>query len=62
MTADDLRAWQKAQGHTYDTAAAALGVSRATFAAWLAGATAIPGPVPYACAALAAGLPPWTAG
>ena len=60
MTSDDLRAWQHAMGYTYDTAAQALGVSRATFAAWLAGRS-IPGPVPWACAAKAAGLKPWTA-
>lgn len=59
MTPDDLRAWQQTQGYTYDTAAAALGVSRRTYAGWLAGTAAIPGPVPLACAALAAGLRAW---
>lgn len=58
MTATDLRAWPQVMGHAYDTAAAALGVGRATYAAWLAG-RAIPGPVGLACAALAAGLGPW---
>ena len=37
MTPDDLRAWQARMGYTYDTAAEALGVSRATYAEWLAG-------------------------
>lgn len=59
MTPDDLRSWHDAHGHTYDSGATALGVSRATYGAWLAGTTAIPGPVGLACAALAAGLPPW---
>ena len=37
MTPSDLRTWHDAMGHTYDTGAAALGVSRSTYAEWLAG-------------------------
>ena len=53
-------------GYTYDTAAQALGVSRATYAEWLAGKSRTTGkPVApsrlcaLACAALAAGLEPY---
>lgn len=59
MTPDDLRAWQKSQGYTYDTASAALGVNRATYARWLAGSAPIDLRTALACAALAAGLGPW---
>jgi len=68
MTSDDLRAWQAAMGYTYDTAAQALGVSRATYADWVAGRSRTTGkpvaPSPavgLACAALAAGLQEWAA-
>lgn len=54
MTPDDLRAWQARMGHTYDSAALALGVSRATYARWLAGKT-VPRIVALACDALTAG-------
>ena len=37
MTPDDLRTWQAHMGYTYETAAAALGVSRSAYADWLAG-------------------------
>lgn len=37
MTPTDLRAWQAHMGYTYDTAAAALGVSRSSYADWIAG-------------------------
>lgn len=67
MTADDLRAWQAHMGYTYDTAAAALGVSRSSYADWLAGTSRTTGKpiqvsrlVALACAALAAGLSPWS--
>ena len=63
FTADMLRAWQAHMGYTYDTAAAALGVSRAAYADWLAGRSRTTGKpikisrlVELACAALAAGL------
>ena len=62
MTPDDLRAWQQAMNFTYDTAAAALGVSRAAYADWIAGRSRTTGKpiqisriVALACAALAAG-------
>ena len=67
MTPDDLRAWQAHMGYTYDTAAAALGVSRSSYADWLAGTSRTTGKpiqvsrlVALACAALAAGLSPWS--
>ena len=66
MTHDDLRAWQARMGYTYDTAAAALGVSRATYAEWVRGKSRTTGKpvtpsltVALACAALAAGLEPY---
>lgn len=65
MTPDDLRAWQAHMGYTYDTAAAALGVSRAAYADWIAGRSRTTGKairisrlVALACAALAAGIDP----
>lgn len=66
MTPDDLRAWQQAMGYTYDTAAQALGVSRAAYADWIAGRSRTTGKpikisrlVALACAALAAGVGEW---
>ena len=66
MTPDDLRAWQSAMGYTYDTAAAALGVNRSTYADWVAGKSrstgkplAIDRRTALACAAIAAGLGEW---
>ena len=66
MTPADLRAWQAHMGYTYDTAAAALGVSRSSYADWIAGRSRTTGKpikisrlVALACAALAAGLGPW---
>ena len=63
MTPADLRAWQAHMGYTYDTAAKALGVSRGTYAEWLAGRSRNTGKpikisklVALACAAIAAGL------
>lgn len=65
MTPDELRAWQARMGLTYDTAAQALGVSRATYAEWVAGKSRTTGKpitpsrtVALACAALEAGLEP----
>ena len=53
-------------GLTYDTAAQALGVSRSTYAEWVAGKTRTTGKpvtpsraVALACAALAAKIEPW---
>ncbi len=66
MTPADLRAWQAQMGYTYDTAAAALGVSRSTYADWLSGRSRTTGKpikisriVALACAALAAGEGEW---
>jgi transcriptional regulator with XRE-family HTH domain len=66
MTADDLRAWQSFMGYTYETAAAALGVSRSAYADLASGisrATGRPKDIDrrtaLACAALAAGLAEW---
>jgi hypothetical protein len=68
MTPADLRAWQAATGLTAPKAAAALGVSYATYRDWLAGTSrttgkpiTLPPMLGLACAALAAGLEPWTA-
>lgn len=68
MTSEDLRAWQAHMGYTYDTAAAALGVSRGTYADWVAGRSRTTGKpiqisrlVALACAALAAGVGEWAA-
>jgi hypothetical protein len=54
-------------GYTYDTAAAALGVNRSTYADWLAGRSRSTGKsieidrrTGLACAAMAAGLGEWT--
>lgn len=49
MTSDDLRAWQGQMGYTYDSASEALGISRATYAAWLAGTARIPKMCLLAC-------------
>ena len=66
MTHDVFRAWHDAMGHTYDTGSAALGVSRGTYADWLAGRSRTTGKpiqisriVALACAALAAGEGEW---
>lgn len=63
MTPRDLRACQAHMGYTYETAADALGVSRSTYADWVAGRSRTTGKpikisslVALACAALAAGL------
>jgi len=66
MTPSELRTWQAHMGLTYDTAAQALGVSRATYAEWLRGKSRTTGKpitisrlVALACAALAAGVGEW---
>ena len=61
MTPDDLRAWQKAMGYTYETAAEALGLSRSGFAKLLAGDHHIDKRTALACAALSKGLKAWPA-
>jgi transcriptional regulator with XRE-family HTH domain len=60
MTADMLRAWQASMGLVYTSAADVLGVSRATYSNYLNGHTRIPAMLGLACAALAAGLAPWS--
>ena len=67
MTPADFRAWHQAMGYTYDTGAAALGVSRGTYADWLAGTSRTTGKpikisrlVALACAALAAARSTWS--
>lgn len=56
MTSSDLRAWQTQMGYqTQQHAAAALGVSWATYKRWLS-APEVPRLTALACAALAAGL------
>ena len=47
-TSEELRDWQHAMGFTYDSAAAALGISRATYARYIAGAE-IPISIGLAC-------------
>lgn len=66
MTSTDLKDWQASMKFTYDSAAAALGVSRATYADWIAGKSRTSGnPIKLdrrtalACAAIAASLEPW---
>ena len=66
MNADDLRFWQKEMGFTYDTAADALGISRATYANLVGGwsnttkrPTRIDKRTALACAAIKAGIEPY---
>ena len=61
MTPADLRAWQTAMGYTYETAAQALGMSRSGYAKLVLGQAAIDLRTALACAAIAAGLQPWSA-
>ncbi len=56
-------------GYTYDTAATSLGVSRGTYADWIAGTSRTTGKpikisklVALACAAIAEGLHEWPSG
>ena len=66
MTPADFRAWHEFMRYTYDTGAAELGVSRGTYADYLAGVSRTTGaPVKYkrmlklAMHALAAGVGEW---
>jgi len=66
MTPADLRAWQAHMGFTYDTAAAALGINRSTYADLLSGFSRTTGQpknidrrTALACSALAARLDEW---
>ena len=54
MTSDDMKRWQQMMGFTYETAAATLGISRATYARYIKDGP--PKLVGLACAAIAAGL------
>ena len=58
MTPTSLLAWRRRRGLGKAAAAAALGVSRNSYAAYEAGRAPIPFTVALACAALAHGLPP----
>lgn len=67
MTPTELRAWQAAMDLTAPKAAAALGVSYATYRDWLAGTSrttgkpiTLPPMLGLACAALALGEGEWT--
>lgn len=60
MTPADLRAWQQHMGFTYEAAAEALGVHRATYARMLT-RDVVPLQTALACAAVAAGIAPWDA-
>ena len=59
MTAADLRAWQEWMEYTQRAAAEALGMTLANYSAAVTGKTRIDLRTALACAALAAGLPPW---
>ncbi|WP_428142366.1 helix-turn-helix domain-containing protein [Delftia acidovorans] len=56
MRGADLRAWQSRHGYTYNTAAEALGMSRATYARYLSSPEVLPRWFALACAAIDAGL------
>ena len=56
MTYDGLRVWQIRHGYTYITAAQSLGMSRATYARYLASAAPLPRWLALACAAIDAGI------
>lgn len=56
MTSFELRSWQSRHGYTYNTAAEALGMSRATYARYLSSAEVLPRWLALACAAIDAGL------
>lgn len=60
MTPSDLRAWQAHMGLTYETAAAALQMSRSGYAKIVLGQAKINYRTGLACAALAKGLQPWS--
>lgn len=69
MTPADLHAWQDSIGLTAPKAAAALGVSYATYRDWLSGVSRttgkpinLPPMLGLACAALAAGINEWAPG
>ena len=59
MTHADLRAWQAERGYTYETAAAALGMSRSGYAKLVRGVVKIDRRTALACAAVALGIVEW---
>jgi hypothetical protein len=68
MTSEDLRAWQADMGYTQAQAAEELSVALATYRDWITGVSRTSGrpvaptkTVALACAALAAGIRPWSA-
>lgn len=61
MTPADLRAWQAHMGLSQREAAKRLGVTHAAYSAWVLGKVEIKPYIPWACAAMAAGLKPWGA-
>ena len=56
MTGAQLKTWQTRHGYTYDSAAQALGMSRATYARYLSRADTLPRWLALACAAIDAGI------
>jgi len=55
---NEFRSWHDRQGYTYESGAAALGVSRAAYAMLLAGTTPIDLRTGLACAAIEMGIRP----
>lgn len=62
MTPSDLRAWQAQLAYKYETAAAALGMSRSGYAKLLSGQSPIDRRTALACSAIVLGAPPFSAG
>lgn len=69
MTPSDIKAWRESLGYSQGTAAEALGVTKTTYQSMERGRSfatdkpvAIDKRTALACAAIAAGLPPWPAG
>lgn len=60
MTPADLQAWQLHMGLAQRAAADALGITHATYSAMVLGKSRIDRRTALACAALAAGLGPWS--
>lgn len=60
MTPADLRAWQALQSLTQDAAAEALGMSLSGYKKLVGGVCKIDLRTALACAAIAAGLRPWS--
>lgn len=59
MTGEDFIGWREARGFNRLQAEAALGISRETIRAYETGRHAVPRYIALACAAVAAGLPPY---